>query len=57
MRLPEFTAEASLGKVKDHYALAVGHAQESGIVLPQSCRCAYIEGEFVCWCSPIRAHI
>lgn len=37
MRLPEFTAEASLSKVRSHYNLTSGAAGETGnIVQPQS---------------------
>ena len=35
MRLPKFTAEASLGKTRGHYVLTSGAAAESGRVLPQ----------------------
>jgi hypothetical protein len=29
MRLPEFTAEASLGKTSEHYVLTLGHTAET----------------------------
>lgn len=57
MKMPSFTAEASLSGVKDRYALSLGHTAEDGMVLPQYCirRCVYtFAGEF-CWffCWPI----
>jgi hypothetical protein len=39
MRLPEFTAEASLGKIRVHYVLMSGRAAEAGRVLPQVIEC------------------
>jgi hypothetical protein len=35
MRLPEFTAEASLGKISEDYVLSLGAKEEAGRVLPQ----------------------
>lgn len=35
MRLPEFTAEASLGKIRESYVLTSKTAAETGRVLPQ----------------------
>jgi len=35
MRLPEFTAEASLGKTSEHYSLSTDLVSESGRVQPQ----------------------
>jgi hypothetical protein len=57
MNVPGFTAEAALDKIENSYLLTLAHPDETGLVVPQFCRCAYIEGEFVCWCSPIRAHL
>jgi len=37
MRLPEFTAEASLGKVKESYRLRSVAFAETGGILPQFC--------------------
>lgn len=57
MTMPGFTAEASLGEVKDSYALALGHAQESGIVLPQHiCLCCGPDWCEYCPCK-IRTHV
>jgi hypothetical protein len=39
MKIPGFTAEVSLSEVKDNYAMALRHAEEGGMVLPQN----------VCW--------
>ena len=36
MRLPEFTAEASLGKTRESYILTSGTEAEAGRVLPQA---------------------
>ena len=57
MKIPGFTAEASLNEVKDRYALSLRHTEKGGFVLPQN----------VCWicndsgCFPrqciIRSHI
>lgn len=57
MSMPNFTADLSLSEKEHNYAGVLGYAGGTGIVLPQFCRCAYIEGELVCWCSPIRAHL
>ncbi len=35
MKMSGFSAETSLGKVKEGYTLTLGHARESGKVLPQ----------------------
>ena len=35
MKIPGFEAEASLREMKESYALAVGHAAENGMVVPQ----------------------
>jgi hypothetical protein len=50
MSIPGFTAEASLGKIKEGYALTQERAAEGGKVLPQFC----ISGEggttcYTCW--------
>ena len=37
MNTPGFTAEAALGKMKENYALNLGHATENGRVVPQFC--------------------
>jgi hypothetical protein len=36
MKIPGFTAEVSLSEVRDNYAMALRHAEESGMVLPQA---------------------
>jgi len=64
MRIPAFTAETSLGEMKDRYALALGHATENGVVVPQqfwnpcgrACLHCYWWG---CYCGPclIRTHV
>ena len=35
MKMPGFTAEASLSERKDRYALSLGHTEKGGTVLPQ----------------------
>ena len=37
MNTPGFTAEATLGKMKDNYALTLRYASESSSILPQFC--------------------
>jgi hypothetical protein len=55
MKMPGFTAEASLGEIKDSYALALGHAEESGTVLPQSVCCRYFGNVWSCFpCGPVQ---
>ena len=39
MRIPEFTAEASLGKIRDHYMRITGTAARADGVLPQVIEC------------------
>jgi len=66
MRIPGFTAEASLGLKQEIYALALGHAAENGMVAPQwsltdFCspgQCMHCN-QFGCSCGPclIRTHV
>jgi hypothetical protein len=41
MRLPQFTAEASLAKTTQRYILAAGAAAETGKVIPQGYQIRY----------------
>jgi hypothetical protein len=57
MKIPGFTAEASLAEVKDRYVLALAHAGKMGIVLPQCYHyeCFYdSQGVIVCRCFPVQ---
>jgi|HubBroStandDraft_1064217.scaffolds.fasta_scaffold3049664_2 hypothetical protein len=57
MNIPGFTAEVSFGEVKDSYALALRHAETTGIVLPQftHCECFYdSQGVILCRCFPVQ---
>ncbi len=44
MRMPEFTAEASLGRSSENYTLASQRSREIGGVLPQSARVIHGSG-------------
>ena len=54
MNIPGFTAEASLGGIKDSYALALRHAETTGAVVPQyHCECFLSPWGPVCECFPV----
>ena len=48
MSMPEFTAEASLGKIKESYTLTLGFGAAGGKVLPQGF-CLPDEGGITCY--------
>lgn len=48
MSIPGFTAEASLGKIRESYALTLGLTAETGKVLPQLF-CLPDEGGTTCY--------
>jgi len=55
MNIPGFTAEATVGEVKESYALTFRRAAQNGSVLPQStsCQCFYYTWGVVCRCFPV----